>query len=139
MRTISVPRISRTRRTPASPHVAKPYRYGTPDHDGVGSYGQGLHDVAASSDTAVEHDRGCTTEGVDDVGEHPQGGRGPVELAAPVVRHDDGIAAGPDGATGVVGTEHTLHGQGPGPLPPDGGDVVPRERRRPHGDEPCRR
>ena len=64
-----------------------------PDQDRAGSEAERLENIGAASNAAVEQNLRTPVDGVDDFLEHVEGRRHAVELAAAVVRDDDGRGA----------------------------------------------
>ena len=52
---------------------------------------QGLQDIGAATDAAVQHDRHAATDGISDDGQRPQRRNRVIELAPAMVRYDDAI------------------------------------------------
>ncbi len=65
---------------------------GPADHHRLGPEGDGLHDVGAAPDAAVEHDLDLVAHRVDDRGQHPDRRRRAVEVVAAVVGDRQGGA-----------------------------------------------
>src|SRR5438876_1599153 len=78
------------------------------DEHGAGTEAKGFDDVRAAADSAVEQDFGLASDGGDDFRQNAKGWRNGVELAAAMIRNDDGGGANVDGAAGVVGGENAL-------------------------------
>ncbi len=75
---------------------------------GVGAQGQHLEHVHAVTHGAVGQDGDLAAHGIGDGGQHGGGAGAVVQHAAAVVGDHDGVAAGVDGAMGVVGGHDAL-------------------------------
>src|SRR5947209_246549 len=76
---------------------------GAADEDGAGAEGERLDDVAAAADAAIEEHLGPPFHSIDDFRQNAERRGDAVELAAAVVRDDDGIGAVVDRLKRVVG------------------------------------
>src|SRR5256885_894579 len=85
------------------------------DEHGAGTEAKGFDDVRAAADSAVEQDFRLASDGGDDFRKHAKRRGDSVELAAAVIRNDDGGGANVDGAAGVVGGENALCDDRAGP------------------------
>src|SRR6266542_1381543 len=82
------------------------------EQDGSGAQRQGLDDVDATADAAVDVDLGAAGHGLDDLWERVRSRDGAVELAASVVGDDDRGGAGVQAGDRVVGAQHALDEHG---------------------------
>src|SRR5258708_6291790 len=80
---------------------------GAADEDGAGTEADGFYDVAAAADSAIHQDFCAAVDGSDDFGKRPNCGIEGIELAAAVVRDDDGADAVVRRAGCVVASEQT--------------------------------
>ena len=78
------------------------------DEGALGAIGKRLEHVLAGADAAIEEDFGAVADDVDDLGQHADGGRRAVELAAAMIGHDHRIGTVIDGSDGIIGIEHAL-------------------------------
>ena len=86
---------------------------GPADGAGVGAEGEGLDDVGAAADAAVDDDFEPALRPVDDVREYVQGRGHVVQLPAAVVADLDGVDADLGRDDGVVGVDQPLRMMGP--------------------------
>ena len=101
----AVPPRRRPRRWPAPTARA-------PDQHARAPEGERLGGVGGPAYAAVDVDLGPPRHGVDDLAQHVGGGRRVVQLAGPVVGHDDRRRPGVHATGGVVGPLHALHHHG---------------------------
>ncbi|CAH0264343.1 hypothetical protein SRABI26_03479 [Arthrobacter sp. Bi26] len=90
----------------------KPVQVGAPDRAGVGAEGQGLDDVGAAADAAVDDDFNPAGRRLDNFGQYVQGRSHVVQLPAAVVADLDGVDADPGCDDGVPGVDHTFENDG---------------------------
>ena len=94
--------------TPASPAPASANRNVLPIKRAARTQRQCLGDVLTGAHTAVEHHLAAPVDGLDDFLQHGNRRRRAVQLAAAVIRDHDGIGAGGDSQSRVLGIEHAL-------------------------------
>ena len=97
------------------------------DEDALGTERTGDGDVEAAAHAAVDPDLGPAADGRDDLGQHVDRGRHPVELARAVVADDDRVDAVLDGQPGVLGGQDPLHHERQRRPGPDRREVGPHE------------
>src|SRR6266480_4359335 len=85
------------------------------DKNGAGTEAKGFDDVGAAADSAVEQDFGLASDGGDDFRKYAKRRGDSIELAAAVIRNDDGGGANVDGAASIVGGENAFCDDGAGP------------------------
>ena len=102
---------------------------GSSDEHSAGAHGDHLDHVEASAHTAVDKHLDVVADRVHDGGQRADRRGHRIELAAPVVGDDDAVDAGVHGAARVVGVEHALDDQTPGPVLAHPGDLVPGDAR----------
>src|SRR6478735_1661372 len=86
----------------------KAVEVGAADRAGVGAEGEGLDDVGAAADAAVDDDFKPTGRRLDDVGQDIQGRGHVVQLPAAVVADLDGVDADLGRHDGVPGVDDAL-------------------------------
>ena len=94
---------------------------------GLGAQGQGLHDIGAAADAAVEQDGGLVAHLGDDAGQHVDRGDGDIKVTAAVVGDHDAVRAAFHGDAGILRVHDALHDQRAGPAVAQAVHVVPRE------------
>src|SRR5579883_3067306 len=97
----------------------------TPQSDHVRAERDGLEDVAAALDAAVEHDAGSALDGLNDLRQRVHAAHAVVDLPAAVVRDPDHVHAMLDGQGGVLGRLHALEQERAAP------DLLDRVQRLP--------
>ena len=125
-------RICSTLVTPACPPAAMPHRYARPIITALRTEREGLDDVAAAADAAVQQDLDLVPDGLGDRGQGADRGGGAVEVVAAVVGHRDRGDACVDGPPGVVRVHDPLHHEGAVPLLAKPGHVRPGRQRGAH-------
>lgn len=83
----------------------------TADHDCRSAEGEGLEDVDAATDAAVENQRHAFTDSLGDGGQGIDTGLDGVEAAAAVVGDDEAVTAEIDGSHGIARMQHALEQQ----------------------------
>ena len=117
-------RPERTRSTPADPATGQAPEDRAADQDGAGAQGEGLEDVGAAADAAVDVDLDPVADRGGDLGEGVGGGDGGVELAAAVVGDHHPGGAGVHAGDRVVGAQDPLdHDREAGAVGQPGDDV----------------
>ena len=84
----------------------------TAEADGGGAEGEGLQDVSAAADSAIEDDGDAAGDGFDDFGQHFERGGRIVERASAMVRDIDAVEAVLDAEAGILGSEDAFGQQG---------------------------
>ena len=101
------------------------------EHRG-GAEGECDQDLGPPPHTAVEIDLRAAVHGTHDLVQHLDRRRGPVELAAAVVRHPDAVGTVLDGQHGVLGRQDALEHERERRPRSHLGEVVPGEADAPH-------
>src|SRR6267143_3192256 len=84
-----------------------------------------FYDIATSANPAIHKDFGSTVDGGNHLGEHSQRGWSAVQLTSTVIRNDDRGRSFGYGTFGIVGSEHSLDDNRPGPDALEPANVFP--------------
>ena len=94
---------------------------------------QGLDDIAAAPDAAIEDHRGAVAHGGDHLGQDVHGWRGRIQRPPAVIGHHHGVGAVLDGEHRVFLTQDALDDQLAGPEIAHAVDILPGHGDMPHG------
>ncbi len=117
----------------------EPPEHRAPGQRRAGAEREGLDDVGAAPDAAVDEHLDAAVDRLDHLGQDVDRRRDPVELAPAVVGDDDPRGAVLAREHGVLAGQHALDEQRHAGFAGDSLEVVPRERRRDHLEHLLRR
>src|SRR3954451_14382424 len=102
---------------------------GAADQDGAGAEGEGFDNVAAAADAAVEQHFDLAVHRFDHLGQNGDRRGDAVELAAAVIRYDDGIHTAIDRLARIVRGVHALRDDRTLPRLADPFEIIPADHR----------